>query len=177
MDKTPRHNKMATPPAANEPAPCPQCGRPLSAFGCRPVPAGQWCLTYGLKEDPRRIISSVAPDPAKALVETDRQVMAAATDLASAEKEYERADREWQRIAMLGIDARNRLVRERQEVMVDGRPVTIWPEGVPDPKALEEQQNTAQMYRDDAHGQVVKARERLAAARRRARSRLTRAAA
>jgi hypothetical protein len=178
---------MKNPPLLDKQAPgvteeiprCERCNRPLSPYGCRVVPLGTWCLQYGLAQDPRTIITSVQPDPLRPLVEQDPRVKQAARDLANAQADFNQADAAWRSAAQANVDARRRLVRDKQDLVVDGRLVEIRPQGTSDYELaqLDEAQAQASIMREAAHDVVVKVRTKLESAKRRARARLSSAAA
>jgi hypothetical protein len=139
---------------------------------------GQWCYTYGLKEDPRRIITSVKPDPIKVQVDRDPSVLAATVQLERAQADYEKANQVFLQAHAAGVEA-SRKRTLAHDVIVDHVPQRIYPKGTPtvfDIKQLDEAEQQALIQRDHAGEQMVKARQQLELVKERARVRLKAAA-
>jgi hypothetical protein len=103
MDKRAILDKSAG--AASQADTCPQCGGPLTDFGCRYAPMGQWCVRGTLVDDPRRIMQS-APDPLRQIVDETREVKKAVESYERLSGEAERVAEEWRAAAMASFRAR-----------------------------------------------------------------------
>jgi hypothetical protein len=172
-------NKMAPAVAEDTQVVCPHCGQVSSPTRpCRETPGGFFCWSTGLHTNASHIIGP-APDPVKQLVEQDREVRKAQAELEAALIRYNQANAEWENVAQTNIANRNRLVRDKRDLMIDGQLIEIRPQGttVADLARLDEQQNQAQMQRDYAFESVTKCRQRLELAKSRARQRLSRVTA
>jgi hypothetical protein len=171
MDKTLTLNKQATTTDT-----CPQCGRPMSDFRCRNVPMGNWCLQYGLREDPRRIITPTRPvDPYAGQIEQDRHVRRAAQEYQAAAEEAERMMTAFHNAARDEQHAIAARVTAKRDLSVDGTLVEWVPPGTPsrgDIQRLTEAREQADIWRQHAGDVAIKARTALEVARRNARRRL-----
>lgn len=181
MRKDPMQDKMAdhADQVIKMPAKaCQYCGRPLSDYGCRPVPMGFWCLMVGLKQDPRTIIGP-APDPLKQIVEETREVKRAAETYERKVAEADKATSAWEQAALAHYRAKQRRYESSRTVLVDGLPAEWAPPGTPtagELRQLEAIGDEGNTLRQHAAEQVVKARMALDAARARARRQLSRVA-
>lgn len=78
-------NKMTGPLEGGQ---CTQCGRPLSENRCRKVPAGEFCIQFGLKNDPAAILYP-SRDPVIEKAEQDPQVVATALLESEAQQRFD----------------------------------------------------------------------------------------
>ena len=167
---------MSRPAVAAAVETCPRCSGPITSWGCRPVPLGDFCWTYGLAEDLSR--RPPAPvDPVSAAVEQDRNVRKAAEGLAAAMDAEEGATSNWERAALEGWRARARVVAESKDVFTAGGELTSCaPADLSDRelRRLEEAEAEAEDVRRRAGLRVVAARQQLEDARLRARRKLSR---
>src|SRR4051812_34059660 len=84
---------------------CQRCGRPLTDFGCRRVPLGEWCLRDGLWfQDPRAVIGP-APDSTEGAIAADRDVKRVQSELDARQRDYDQATRSWEAAARAELHA------------------------------------------------------------------------
>jgi hypothetical protein len=155
---------------------CPLCGGPRTDWGCRRVPAGDWCLSRGLKGAPGRFLPQAA-DPMVALVERDPNVQAAAAVLDKATRAAAAATSEWESAALANLQVRNRRMAGTQTIFAyGGEPRTIMPAGTSDRdlRRLADAEAEADAARRKAAERAIAARQELEAARARARRELSR---
>lgn len=153
---------------------CLRCGGPRTAWGCRTVGLGEFCIVKGLAEDPSRIRATTpAPNPR---VERDREVAAALAAVSSAMKAADSATAAWEAAALRGWQTRARRVSGRQIFSVGGMLTEVIPPGATDAdlRRLAEAEAEADMIRRQAGENVVKARQALEDARARVRGKLAR---
>jgi hypothetical protein len=141
---------------------CPVCGGVRSDFGCRKVPAGDWCSQQlKLLDDPRRILTSVQADPLREQIEADERVQHARAKHEQLQAEADQADAEWQRAAYAAYAARQQRSDGRRQVVVGGRLQDVVPPGAPTPGAisrLEEAATQLNTLREFAAEKAIAAR-------------------
>jgi hypothetical protein len=156
---------------------CRYCGLEMTPWRCRYVSNGFWCQQVGLKFDMRRLLGQPPPDILADLVEQDRSVKKALAEYERLTAEADRLTDQWERLALEELTAKRRRLANKQEVVVDGRLVSWSPPGTPTPgdiRQLTERQEQANLVREHAAEQALKARRALEVARARARARLKR---
>jgi hypothetical protein len=137
---------------------------------------GAYCMQYGLKEDPRRIIAPTRPvDPYAGQIEQDRHVRRAAAEYQAAAEEAERMMTAFHNAARDEQHAIAARAAVKQDLSVDGSLIEWVPPGAPsrhDLARLAEAREQADIWRQHVGDIAIKARQALEVARRNARRRL-----
>jgi hypothetical protein len=190
MDRRAMRDKMATvtppqdprvvsedPPV--EPEQCPYCGQQVHPSRCRAVPAGWFCWAWGLQDS--RVSNLVLMRQLQAVaVEQDKDVRKAQAELAKVQPQADAAEAEWSAAVMAHRSAAQRRMAVHSVMSGDyGELVDVAPQGTPserDVQLLREMAAQASMQREFVLESVLKKRDQVERAKRRARARLAAAA-
>lgn len=136
------------------------------------MPLGEYCAVYGLREDPSRIRpSSPGVDPR---IEQNPEVRAAAAVWASAAQRAADATARWEEAALTRWQTKGRRLAGQQIISVGGMLTEIVPPGTgnADLARLRRAEEEADIVRQEAGEEVVKARQLLEDTRTRIRRKL-----
>lgn len=150
---------------------CNRCGGPRTAWGCRSVPLGEYCVVTGLAEDPSRVRPGPEADPR---IEQNPEVRAAAAVWAAAVRREVEATARWEEAALARYQTKGRRLAGQQLISVGGMLTEIVPPGTSnaDLARLRDTEENTDQARREAGAQVVQARQLLDDTRTRIRRKL-----